>query len=342
MLAKNCLVLFLVTFPLAFLYFLLSDIDNKSIYSVVSLCAFFHALLFINSFFIQSSKRVNASLFFNSILVPLLISVLILVTDLKVVNIFLYSIFASLAFSYFFVKNTVFQSKCNYSYYNKNKGEIKFFACITMLNVCLQWLPVSLAGFILDSNFVAGISVSLRLAMVSTFFLIAINALMVPSYSREFKLKRTDKVQDLLNKSSLILFIFTTPVFVLFFIYGEFWLSLFGEDYVSYANCFRILLISQYVSVLCGSVGYLLQLSGHYKLFLVSLFLSILIMIFSTAGVALISESYTPEMFSFGISIAIIFHNLFCCIFVKRDLNLITVPFLGKLLRPVGSDFAGS
>jgi O-antigen/teichoic acid export membrane protein len=42
-------------------------------------------------------------------------------------------------------------------------------------------------------------------------------------------------------------------------------MGLFGEEYVQAAHLLQILVVGQFINVITGSVGYLLNMSGHEK-----------------------------------------------------------------------------
>lgn len=55
------------------------------------------------------------------------------------------------------------------------------------------------------------------------------------------------------------------PVLAFMVFFPEFLMGLFGEEYKVAAPLLQILAIGQFINVITGSVGYLLNMTGHEK-----------------------------------------------------------------------------
>jgi O-antigen/teichoic acid export membrane protein len=59
--------------------------------------------------------------------------------------------------------------------------------------------------------------------------------------------------------------LFATPVLIIMLCVPHFFMGLFGEEYKQAAPLLQILIIGQFINVITGSVGFLLNMSGHEK-----------------------------------------------------------------------------
>jgi O-antigen/teichoic acid export membrane protein len=86
-----------------------------------------------------------------------------------------------------------------------------------------------------------------------------------PNYTNLF---HTDKIREL-NKSIAIntrfMVLITTPIITVLAIFPAWFLKLFSDSYVHLDHVFRIMLIGSFVSLLCGSVGMLMQMTHQQK-----------------------------------------------------------------------------
>ena len=73
------------------------------------------------------------------------------------------------------------------------------------------------------------------------------------------------------------MFFLTIPVLILILLFSEFILSFFGEQFVSGVLCLNILIAGQLINVLCGSVGYILNMTEHQNVFKWIIIFSVLI-----------------------------------------------------------------
>ena len=63
-----------------------------------------------------------------------------------------------------------------------------------------------------------------------------------------------------------MLFIVGTPIFIIFMIYAEQIIGLFGQEYTQGFNVLRILMFGEYINLITGSVIYLLNMTGFQKM----------------------------------------------------------------------------
>lgn len=114
----------------------------------------------------------------------------------------------------------------------------------------------------------AGIyAVSARAAELVTFFLAASNMVIAPRIARLHHDGSTRSLQRLLTASALRVFLLSLPVALVFIVLGRLLLAeLYGPAYADGAVALRILAGAQLVNVLAGSTGTILNMTGHERL----------------------------------------------------------------------------
>lgn len=208
-----------------------------------------------------------------------------------------------------------------------NKSQKAFFEN-AIANLTIQWGTYLISVFYITASEMAVLSASNRFAFVLGFILTIINTVAIPyivKYSKScdyYSLKIVSKVFTMFS------YLVTLPISVSFIYFSGDLLDFFGQDYGDYPLVFVILLFGQLVNVLTGSVGYLLNLSGHEK--------TVRFISFITAILTLLLSF--PVIYFFGlygacaiICFSLSFQNLVLFCLVKKHLGFWLVPKLSKI-----------
>lgn len=189
---------------------------------------------------------------------------------------------------------------------------------VMVMNTVVQWSGQIIAGAYVDSDQIAILSIAQRLSLLVTFVLIAVNLIAAPRFAASAKLNKLEELRSTSLFCSRIMFCIALPATLLMILFSDFLLGLFGEDYIKGALMLKILVIGQFFNVICGSVGFLLSMSGHEKVFRnvvffsgpISIILSFsLIPIFGVMGAAIAT------------AIAVASQNLLAVFMVKKHLG---------------------
>lgn len=148
-----------------------------------------------------------------------------------------------------------------------------------------EWLRVSMPMLLLSGFFLllkqtdilmvgtivgpaaAGIyAVASRFAMLISFGLKSVNAIMAPLISELHATGRMEDLQRLVSRAARMIFVFTLVACATLFVVGEWALGLFGAEFRAGNPVLRLLLVSQAVNALAGSVGHLLTMTGSQRL----------------------------------------------------------------------------
>lgn len=195
---------------------------------------------------------------------------------------------------------------------------------IAIMNMAMGWTGIFMLGILMNKEAVGRYAVASRLAMLTSFILMAVNNVLAPRFAVLYAAGNYDHLRNLARNSAKITTVLAVPVTLLFVLFPEHVLALFGRGFAAAGPALAILAFGQFVNVATGSVGYLLMMSGHEKdyrnnLVIVALLNVvmnwILIPIYGTTGAATAT------------AVSVITLNIISAVLVYRRLSIMVVPF---------------
>ena len=129
----------------------------------------------------------------------------------------------------------------------------------------LNWSSVLILGIYLVPSEVGYFSVAMKVSMVTSIFLYSVNSIVAPKLSEYYATNDFKILKVILKASSLILIRFS----YIFYnhLFSDSILEFFGSEFYVAKNILIILTVGQFLNSICGSVGYILQMTGKQKLF---------------------------------------------------------------------------
>jgi O-antigen/teichoic acid export membrane protein len=139
-------------------------------------------------------------------------------------------------------------------------------AMITGLHLINNYADLVILGIYRPNDEVGVYRAVFQVAMLVVFGLQAINQVLHPHFARIYKIQDMQKLQRLVTVSSRgILSLAVPPALILVFFGGPMLEWVFGDQYRSGALALSILVIGQLASAAFGSVGALLNMTGHER-----------------------------------------------------------------------------
>ena len=192
----------------------------------------------------------------------------------------------------------------------------------------VTWSPILLLG-VWESNENVGIySAAYRVAMLTSFVLIAVNSIAAPKFSELYQKNDIIALSAVARNATKMMALSATPVLLVFLIFPELILSIFGEKFKEGAVVLSILAIGQFVNVATGSVGYILNMCGYERLMRNNLIFCALVGI--PLSVVLI-KSYGIVGGAVATAILLSMQNLIAMVLVKRKLGISMLPLMEKI-----------
>lgn len=194
------------------------------------------------------------------------------------------------------------------------------------LQLMYGYSDVIILGFFQEDKEVGIYRAIGQLGTLVIFGLSAINQMLHPHFSRLYAAKEIKKLQKVVTLSSLVIFGFAAIPALIFLVWGEFILDvIFGEEFKIGYLPLSILTIGQLANASFGSVGALLNMTGHEKDAMKGMFYSLFINI--VLAFALIPP-YGMEGAALATAISLVVWNIILRFYVKKRLNIESIGYI--------------
>ncbi|MHA2714062.1 MATE family efflux transporter [Vibrio owensii] len=208
------------------------------------------------------------------------------------------------------------------------KSSLSSLFIVMLMSQCAMWAGQFATAKYLTSSDVAFFASAQRTATLASFVLIAVNLVVAPKFAQAFAKGNSGEVNQLSLLSSRLMIALAVPVLAFMVFCPEFLMSLFGEKYKVAAPLLQILAVGQFINVITGSVGYLLNMTGHEKdmrnVVLFSGPLAIALAFGLTSQFGLMGAAYAT-------AISVATQNLLAVWMVKKRLGFNTLNILRKV-----------
>lgn len=194
---------------------------------------------------------------------------------------------------------------------------------VIVLSQFVQWSGQFLSGGYVPADDIARFAVAQRTSMLTSFALMAVNLVVAPRFAAFYHSGKLVELRRLAIMSTRLVVVGAAPMVIAVF-FPRFDYEFFGKDFIEGASLLKILTIGQLVSVLTGSAGYLLMMSGHekdvQKVFLFSAPLIFILIMTLTPIWGIVGTAWAT-------SITISVQSLITVFFVKRRLGFYSLEF---------------
>ena len=193
----------------------------------------------------------------------------------------------------------------------------------------MAWTDKLMLGAMTNPEDVGVYHTAFKLSMFAAVALMSINSIASPKFAEMFGKDDMEGLKKVVHQSTKMIFWTSVPLVTIFFIFPEFFLGLFGEEFKIGVTAFIFLSCGRLISSFSGSVGNILQMTGNQNIYASILLIGavlnivlnlILIPLYGINGAALASMS------------SLIVWNLSMVLVVKKKLGFYTfyIPFINK------------
>lgn len=144
------------------------------------------------------------------------------------------------------------------------RASSNLWAASTM-SLMVQWSGVLIAGALVSSSEIAYLTAAQRTAMLTSFVLMVVNMVVAPRYALLWKENKITEIQRLAKWSTRGMVVLVLPIIALMLVFPDLIMGLFGDEFVVAGNLLAIMAVGQFINVATGSVGFLLNMSGHER-----------------------------------------------------------------------------
>lgn len=192
------------------------------------------------------------------------------------------------------------------------------------LFLIMNWTDTLMLGIFRTQEEVGVYNVALKISMLTSITLMAINAIAAPKFSEMWGKKDINGLKKVVQQSSKMIFWSSLPILILFLLAPKFLLAFFGDEFTIGATVLVILTIGQFFNAISGSVGTLLSMTGHQVIVQNVLIVSIVINIF-------LNYILVAPLGMVGVGIATatstVIWNLLMVYFVWKKLGFLSIKF---------------
>lgn len=197
------------------------------------------------------------------------------------------------------------------------------------MSLIIGWTDQLMLGTMTTAQDVGIYNVAFKFSLLPTVVLMAINSIATPKFAEFFGKGDLDGLEKMTKQSTKMIFWLSVPASLLIIVFRDDLLGFFPDEFASASLVMFILIIGQLVNSIVGSVGYILQMTGHQlicqNILIVSAIMNVglnlvLIPEFGILGAALASMS------------SMIFQNLTMMLYIRKHLGFYTIylPFINK------------
>jgi O-antigen/teichoic acid export membrane protein len=201
-----------------------------------------------------------------------------------------------------------------------------------LLQLVMQVSGTLMLGIWSDNSEVSQYTVAFRTAALISFVLVAVNTIAQPKFAELYARGHMEALAATAHKSTLLMTLFSAPVFLVFVFAPALVMSAFGSDFSGGAAPLRILSFGHFVNVATGSVGVLLVMAGQEREYRNVQVISALLVL--ALNVVLIPP-YGAVGASISATVTLIVQNILFGYFVWTKLGILTLVPQSVVRRPV-------
>ena len=331
---------------LSILLFFLSDYiavligkpEMKKLYQIASIGILPFSLLLIHSESFRGLKNIIYYSIFRNMSTPFIASIILLLFYYFNMNTFEYPLYS-------YILSIIILSVISFILWNKkipyptNKNkDIKIkpllFESLPMMltssmSYILNWTSILILAYYRPEWEIGVYNIAMKVSLLTGISLFAINSIAAPKFAEMYRKESMEEFKNIITQSTRLIFLSSFPFLLLFLIFPNFFLSLFGDEFIYGKWALIFLTIGQFINAISGSVGYILQMTGNQKIFQY-------IMISSTIINIILNLILVPK---YGINgaaisslISVSFWNITSIIIIKIKYNILTI-YLPRLLK---------
>ena len=135
-----------------------------------------------------------------------------------------------------------------------------------LADVVMTFSDVLILGLFASSADVGVYTAAARTALLTRFLLLATSSVAAPRFAALHAADDKDGIAKLAVRATILTTLSTLPLLVLFLMFPERILSVFGAQFEAGASVLIVLAIGQFVNAATGPVGYLLNMSGLHRI----------------------------------------------------------------------------
>lgn len=136
---------------------------------------------------------------------------------------------------------------------------------VAIVHLAIQWSSQLILGVWEDAQAIAFFATAQRTAMLTSFALFAVNTIAAPKFAVMHSTGDMAGLKRMALISVRLMLVVALPITLFIFMFPEWIMSLFGDEFKAASQALIILAVGQFINIATGSVGYLLSMTGHER-----------------------------------------------------------------------------
>ena len=137
----------------------------------------------------------------------------------------------------------------------------------TSMFLIMNWVDIFMIGIFRTDAEVGVYNVILKLSGLTTLTLFSVNAIVAPKFAEFYGKKDFSALERTVHYSTKFIFWTSLPILFFLLLFPRFILNIFGSEFEMGRLALIIIVIGQFVSSFCGSVGYFLHMTNNQGVF---------------------------------------------------------------------------
>ncbi|WP_404456481.1 polysaccharide biosynthesis C-terminal domain-containing protein [Virgibacillus necropolis] len=201
----------------------------------------------------------------------------------------------------------------NYLYYSMT------LILASSMAVLINKIDIIMLGIMTTDTDVGIYAITVQISQAVSLVLMVFNTVFAPQIAKMFHEGKHDELKALYVKATRILFVFSFVISTIILLGSEFFLSIFGEEFILGQNALVLRTIAQFVNIAVGGVWLMLSMTGEPKFqmyaHVVAFFINIILNF-------ILIPKYGIDGAAFASMITIIFTNLVGYSIVSKKFNV--------------------
>lgn len=228
------------------------------------------ALYTLHAQALQGLKRITVAMLTLNVLVPLGVLLVLLLVPLHNAQQVAWIYVAACAFPLLFGWLCWQRSAPRSSAKPHFDSRVLLASCLPLWGVMLfgqmvQWSSQLMLGVWGSTTDVALFAIAQRTAMLTSFVLVAVNAISAPRFAAMHRQGDMQGLRRTALLSARLMLLAALPIVLFMLLFPEWLMGLFGPEFAAAAPVLMILVLGQFVNIATGSVGFLLSMTGHER-----------------------------------------------------------------------------
>jgi O-antigen/teichoic acid export membrane protein len=193
---------------------------------------------------------------------------------------------------------------------------------VTMMTLVMGWTDILVLGAWSDPEQVGIYGIAMRIALLTTFVLSAVNIVVAPQFAALHAAGDPAGLKRVAQQSAFWTRAIAVPPLLVLLIVPDLILQLFGPKFEEGAWALRILAVGQFVNLATGPVGIILLMTGHEKIMRNTIAVSAAL---NLIGNLVLVPAYGAIGAAASTAMALAFMNIVSWAVVRNKLNVNTL-----------------